>query len=339
MEKSKIKNQKSKILLCLLVGVCCASCNLKTGTLPNAQGNVGEVLVIINDYLWKGTCGDSIRHYLTEPVMGLPAPEPEFVLLQQNELNTFMQKTRNVLIVNIDPGFETATLRYKSDVYAKFQLIFNLDAPSVDSLIACMFRNKELIMGGFLMKGRDATIADYKRTVAQPIVDHLREKYQVDIVIPNSYSLDVEKEDFVWIAREEGERQWGILMWKEPYISTDQLNPDNLITKMNAMTRKYVPGKNVGSYMADEPMIPPVVKRFEKNGVYTVQMNGLWQMENAFLGGPYVHQTIVDVKRNQLVTAHGFVCYPMRDKRHMVRQLEAILHTMMPTEENLPDNP
>jgi len=323
-----------KSLICLLVGVCCASCTMNTGSLPSAQGNVGEVLVVIGDYLWKGACGDSIRRYLTEPVMGMPAPEPTFSLLQQYELTTFMQKHRNVLIINIDKGNETAMLRYKSDVYAKHQLIFNLDAPTADSAVACMYRNKDLIIGGFLMKGRDATIEDYKRAIAQPVVDHLREKYQVDMVIPNPFTLDVVKDDFVWIAREEGERQWGILMWKEPYTSTDQLDPDNLITKINTMTRNYVPGREVGSYMADEPMFPPVVKRFEKNGVYTVQMNGLWQMENGFMGGPYVHQTIVDVKRNQLVSAHGFVFYPNRDKRQMIRQLEAILYTMMPVEEN-----
>ena len=333
MKNSKIKKQKTKILLCLFVGIFyCASCTINTGTLPSAQGNVGEVLVIMRDYLWRGACGDSIRHYLTEPVMGLPAPEPMFALRQQDELTAFMQKSRNVLIVNIDQGLETTTLKYRSDVYSKFQLIFNLDAPSADSAIACMYKNKDLIIGNFLMKGRDAIIEDYKKSVAQPIVDHLREKYQVDIVIPTSYKLGMEKEDFVWIAREEGERQWGILMWKEPYISIDQLNTDNLIAKMNAMTRA-VTGNAAGSYMAEETLFPPVVKRFEKNGVYTVQMNGLWQMENGFAGGPYVHQTIVDIKHNQLVTAHGFVFYPMREKRQMVRQLEAILHSMTPTAE------
>jgi hypothetical protein len=103
---------------------------------------------------------------------------------------------------------------------------------------------------------------------------------------------------------------------------------------MNAMTKKHVPGPTTGSYMADEPTVPPAVKRFEKNGVYTVQMNGLWQTENSYMGGPYVNQTIVDAKRGQLVTALGFVFYPNRDKRQMVRQLEAILYTMMPAEDN-----
>ena len=330
MKKSKIKNS----LLCLLAGVCCVSCNLSIGSLSSAHGNTGEVLVVMDDYFWKGACGDSIRSYLTEPVMGLPGIEPMFDLMQQGSLTTFLQKYRNIVKVNIDQGYEMAKLGISSDAYAKFQLIFTIDAPSADSAIACMYRNKDLIIGGFLLKGRDAIIEDYKRTVAKQMVEQLRDKYQVDIIIPNSYTLDVEKEDFVWIAREEGDRQYGILIWKEPYLRISQLETDSLIFKMNSMTRRYVPGKTAGSYMADEPTVLPIVKRFEKNGVYSVQMNGLWQMENDFLGGPYVSQTIVDLKRAQLVTAHGFVFYPSRDKRQMVRQLEAILHTLMPAEDN-----
>ena len=326
----KIKNQRSKILSLLFGIICCASCTYTPGSRPSAIGDPSAVLVVMGDYLWKGACGDSIRSYLSEPVMGLPAPEPMFNLTQQNTLTTIMQKSRNIVKVNIDPEFETAKFGVRSEVYAKYQLIFTFDAPSADSAIACMYRNKDLIIAGFLLKGRDAIIEDYKRSVAKQMVEQLREKYQVDIVIPGSYTMDIEKEDFVLLSREEGERQYGILMWKEPYVRQSQLETDSLIFKMNAMTRKYVTGHIAGSYMADEPMVPPIVKRFEKNGVYTVQMNGLWQMEKGFMGGPYISQTIIDIKRGQLVTGYGFVFYPNRDKRQMVRQLEAIIYTMMP---------
>ena len=331
MKKLKIKNQKLKIIY-LLIGVCYVSCTY-TPSLPSAHGNTGDVLVIMNDFHWKGACGDTIRYYLTEPVMGLPTLEPMFSLSHQNTLTTFLQKFRNIVNVNIDPGFEMAKIGAKADVYSKHQLIFTLDAPSADSAIACISRNKDLIIAGFLMKGRDAFIDDYRKSLAGSILALLREKNQVNMVIPSSYSLFDEKEDFIWISREEGDRQWGILLWKQPYLRKSQLETDSLIFKMNAMTRKNVPGNIPGSYMADEPTVPPVVKRFEKNGVYSVQMNGLWQLENGFMGGPYINHTIVDLKNAQLVTAHGFVFYPSRDKRHMVRQLEAILYSMMPAEE------
>jgi hypothetical protein len=184
------------------------------------------------------------------------------------------------------------------------------------------------------MKDRDATIEDYKKSVETKLVEKLSEKFQVDIVIPKSYSLYVEKDDFVWIGREEGERNWYILLWKDSYLRTSQLETDSLIFKMNAMTRKYVPGEVPGSYMTDEPILIPNVKRFEKDGIYSVQINGLWQTVGGdFKGGPYVNHSIVDVQRRQIVTGIGFVFYPNRDKRNMVRQLESILYTMKPVTE------
>jgi hypothetical protein len=315
---------------CLLAGFYTA-CNSNTGTAHYAVGTAGELLVVISNPLWKSACGDSLRHYFTKPVEGMPAPEPTFSLSQQVELTSFMQKFRNILIVNVDPAFAKAKLGHKVDVYAKNQLIFNLDAPSADSAIACADRNKDLIIARFLAKDRDAAIDGFKKNVADSSVNKVREKFQADIVIPKPFTLDVEKDDFVWIAREEGEKNWHLLMWKEPYMRKTQLAPDSLIEKMNTMTRKYVPGPTEGSYMATEPSVPPIVKIFEKDGVYCVQMNGLWQTENSYMGGPYVCQTIIDTRRGQLVSALGFVFYPNRDKRQMIWQLEAMLHTMMPS--------
>ena len=318
----------------LFAGFCIASCVSENsdGKLPLPIGKTGEALIVINDNLWKNACGDSIRKYLTEPVWGLPAPEPTFTLSQISRLSKFMQKKRNMLIINVDPGLENASLKFKTNVYAKNQLIFNLDAPSADSVISCMSRNRDKITAYILTKDRDAIIDDYRKIVSKPVTEKLREKFQVDIVIPRTYIMYDEKSDFVWMKREEDERYWGILMWEEPYLRTSQLETDSLIFKMNAMTRKNVPGPSVGSYMADEPIVTPLVKRFEKNGIYSVQLNGLWQTENSYMGGPYVKQTIVDAKRGRLVTALGFVFYPNREKREMVRQLEAILYSITPAE-------
>ena len=299
--------------------------------LPGSIGGIGEIHVIMPDYLWNSAGGDSIRQYLTEPVWGLPAPEPMFSLTQQNSLSRLMQKFRNILIINVDPGLEMSNLRVRNDIHANNQVIFNIDAPSMDSIVSNIYRNKDMIGAYILMRGRDALIEDYVKVVANPIVERINEKFMVDITIPRPYTLDVDKDNFVWISREQSERIWGILMWEEPYLRTSQLDADSLILKMNTITKENVPGSIEGSYMATEPIIPPAVRRFEKNGVYAVQMNGLWQMQNGFMGGPYVSHTIVDIERGRLVTGLGFVFYPNRDKLQMVRQLEAMLYTMTPT--------
>lgn len=323
----------SCFVICLLLGSYLTSCTMTPNALPYAQGDAGDVLVVMRDNLWRGACGDSVRQCFSEPARDISFLEPAFSLSHQVGLTRTFQRFRNILIVNIDQGFEYADLGYKTDMYARNQLIFNIDAPSADSAIACLYRSRQLITARFLLNDRDAIIEDYRRIEDKLVTEKLREKFQVDVIIPKPYKVGMEKDDFIWIDREEGERIRGILMWKEPYVRKTQLDTDSLIFKMNAITRKYVPGNIPGSYMADEPTVPPVVKRFEKEGVYSVQMNGLWQMENGFMGGPYVSQTIIDIQRGQLVTALGFVFFPNRDKRLMVRQLEAILYTMTPTEE------
>jgi len=326
-------NFLTSTLIYVFIVMNLVSCNMRSNRLPNAQGTAGDVLIVMNDYHWKEAFGDSVRKYLSEHVRGLPAPEPMFTLSQTNTLISFLQKTRNVLIFNIDPEVKGVKLGYKTDVYAQGQLIFNLDAPSPDSAVAGMHRNKDLIVAAFLLKDRDATIADYKKDIETKIVEKLHEMFQVDIVIPKSYSIYVEKDDFIWLAREEGERSWYMLMWKDSYLRTSQLETDSLIYKMNAMTKKYVEGSVAGSYMANESRVAPIVKRFEKDGIYCVQLNGLWQMENGYMAGPYVNHSIIDIKRGQIVTGIGFVYYPNRSKRNMVRQLESILYTMKPVTE------
>ncbi|MDR0814607.1 MAG: DUF4837 family protein [Bacteroidales bacterium] len=326
-----------------LIGVAgfLASCSLQSNNLPNATGRQGEIIVVIDRALWTGACGDSIRQYLACPVDGLSAYEPLFTLLQQQELRGTTQNARNLLIVNIDPASQKSSLGHQNDAYAKGQLAFNITAPNADSVIACVNRCKDLLAERFLTKDRNEYIDYYEKVANTTFSQKAQEKFQVSITIPREYSLAVEKNDFLWFTREEKDMIMGVLIWKEPYTSTEQLTEGQLLTKMDAMCKKYITGKMPNSYMATVRNIPayedaleidlsPAVKRFTNHEVYTVQLNGLWQMENEPMGGPYVSLSIIDAQRNQIVTGMGFVFFPRKDKRNYVRMLEAILYTMKP---------
>ncbi|MDR3094469.1 MAG: DUF4837 family protein, partial [Bacteroidales bacterium] len=318
-----------------------ASCSLQSNHLPNATGRQGEIIVVMDRALWTGACGDSIRQYLACPVDGLPADEPMFSLLQQPELYGTTQNARNLIIINIDPAAQKTSVGHQNDVYAKGQLAFNITAPNADSVIACMDRYKYLLTERFLTKDRNEYIDYYEKVANSSFSQTTQEKFQVSITLPKEYSLAVDKEDFLWFTREEKDMIMGILMWKEPYTATEQLDEERLLNKMDAMTKKYVPGKMPNAYMATVRKIPayedapeiaifPAVKRFTNNEIYSVQLNGLWQMEKEPMGGPYISLSIIDAQRNQIVTGMGFVFFPRKDKRNYVRMLEAILYTMKP---------
>ncbi|MDR0713790.1 MAG: DUF4837 family protein [Bacteroidales bacterium] len=300
------------------------SCSMEKQLAP-ASGKQGEIIVIIDRALWTSACGDSLRHYLSYPVYGLPQAEPVFTLLQQSSLTGVTRQLRNIIMVNIEEG--PSGLSSQTDVYSKGQLIFKLHASCVDSIIACANRYRETLINRFLVKDRNDYINYFRRVTGEKNAGKVMEKFQVSMSIPKEYSLDVEKDDFFWFAREEKDMIMGILMWKEPYVSVEQVDTSRLLAKLNAMTKKYVPTTG-NSWMRTETMIPPAVKTYRKNNVYSVQMNGLWK--SVMGGGPYVSVSIVDVHRSQIVTAMGFVFFPRKEKRDYVRMLEAILFTMEP---------
>jgi len=65
--------------LLLLVAIAITSCNTKEKKLVNEiSGKTNEVSVIIDDELWNGEVGDSMRNKFASPVLGLPQEEPVF---------------------------------------------------------------------------------------------------------------------------------------------------------------------------------------------------------------------------------------------------------------------
>jgi DNA primase large subunit len=51
-------------------------------------------------------------------------------------------------------------------------------------------------------------------------------------------------------------------------------------------------------------------------------------MENDMMGGPFISYSQVDTKKNLVVVVEGFVYAPKKEKRELIRELEASLMTL-----------
>jgi hypothetical protein len=60
---------------------------------------------------------------------------------------------------------------------------------------------------------------------------------------------------------------------------------------------------------------------------YAIELRGLWDVENDFMGGPYVSYTFADNESEYIITVFGYVYNPNKDKRNLLRQVEAILYS------------
>ena len=91
--------------------------------LSESNGKINNVSIIIDDNLWNGEIGDSIRKKFAAPVDGLTKEEPLFTLNQYptKVFEGFVRKSRNIIVVK--KGKEAAFVS-NTNKFAKPQNIF-----------------------------------------------------------------------------------------------------------------------------------------------------------------------------------------------------------------------
>jgi len=158
------------------------------------------------------------------------------------------------------------------------------------------------------------------------IVKKLSDIYKLSMIVPEGYIFAVCNENFCWMRKET--KYWGqsILIYIQDYTDTSLLLNKNIVSLRNKMTRRYVFGSMDSSYMVvDEKYIPTQSEYYDFAGHFSIKTQGIWKMVGDFMGGPFVSYSILDEKRNRIITVDGFLYAPTDDKRDLLRQIEAIL--------------
>ena len=121
-----------------------------------------------------------------------------------------------------------------------------------------------------------------------------------------------------------------MIIYERPYTSTDNLSEENIIRTTDSLTNKYIPGPEEGSYMAiEKELVKPVstiIPDFPAG--YAVEIRGQWYTVGEFMGGPFVSYTVVNPEATKIVTIQGFIYYPNKPKRDLLRQVETIIWSL-----------
>jgi phage pi2 protein 07 len=158
----------------------------------------------------------------------------------------------------------------------------------------------------------------------------LKERFGFTMTVPEGYYIAVDKDSFMWLRKEETDKSLGLIVFSRPYTSTDSFSEELLIRATDSVTKKYIPGPSDGSYMVlDKEFLAPVcniISDFPAG--YAVEMRGLWKTEGEYMAGPYVSYTFVNPDNSRIITVEGFVYYPNKPKRDLLRQLESIIWSL-----------
>ena len=316
------------ILAAVLLIAAAACKDSRKSMLPPVNGATNEVLVLMNKALWEGTVGDTVKHWFGQEQIGLPQEEPIFDLLNLPPamFDKNVKAHRNVLLVEIAPQYDTASIVFKESPWAASQKYFAIKAPNEEAFYTIFDANKQKIMAVFLKAERDRLSEVYKKTSELSIFNLFKDKYHMIVNCPVGYNINKDTKNFVWLSMETQKNSRGIIFFERKYLSENQFQYDVILDSVNAELKRYVPGPLANTYMAVDRTLPVNASTYNYDeDHYAVMMKGLWMVENDFMAGPFVLNTVLDQKNNRIVYMMGYVYAPDENKRNMLRQVEAIL--------------
>jgi hypothetical protein len=130
------------LFLWLFVFGLLGSCSFKKDKLPeDSVATINTIAVIIDDQLWKGEVGDSIRNKFASPVLGLPQEEPLFTINQYpvKLFEGFSTDTRNIIIVK--KGTENK-FEIKENEFTTPQNAFHISGKTALEIIQILEKNR-----------------------------------------------------------------------------------------------------------------------------------------------------------------------------------------------------
>lgn len=301
-------------------------------------GGTAEILVVTqNNDQWDGEIGDSIRHYFLAAQYGLPQPEArnELAHINLSAFSDMFIKHKCIIEVEINPSLEKAVAETAEDSWAAPQRYVKISAPTTTSWIELFEKQKDIYKQWFDKVERARIMNVFRPTVDRSISDAIAKKFGFTLTVPQGFYVAKNEPDFMWIRKELERSSACLILYKVPYHDTIQLSKPSLVAMRNMMTQKYIPGPSEGSYMTtEEEFTPPLVRTVKDFPAgYTVEMRGMWRVENNFMGGPFVSYTFADSRTGDLVTVESYYYEPNQKKRNQLLQLEAILYSLNFVEE------
>lgn len=298
-----------------------------------SAGGTAEILIVTqNDDQWNGMIGDSIRQYFLDYQYGLPQPEAKNDLAHINVkgFSDMFKKHKCILEVEIDPKLEKAKAETAEDLWAAPQRYVKITAPTSTAWVDLFEAQKETYKLWFDKVERERIMNVFRPSVDNNITDAIAKKMGFTLTVPQGFFIAKNEPDFMWIRKELERSSACLLIYQTPYRDTAQFNVNSLVAMRDMMLQKYIPGPLEGSYMTTETEFVPPLATYVPDfpAGYTVEMRGMWEVENDFMGGPFVSYTFADNRTGNLVTVEGYYYEPNQKKRNQMLQLEAILYSL-----------
>lgn len=318
----------SAFIALFLAAVSCSSGKQKA-LLPNVSGKAGEVIIAMDKDNWEGDLGNEVRYVLGGDTPYLAQKEPLFNLVNVSPTGfaDLFRVHRNIVIFSTDSSLQEGKVVYRADLWARPQCVIEVSAPDSQTLLNLFRENSDNISGALEQAERDRIIANAKLYEEYGIAEAVRGKISGSPHFPSGYKLRKMTDDFIWIADDKQYSTQGVFIYWYPAEEKENFSKENILAHRNAFMKANVPGMFDNTWMTTSTFIEPTVEFISFRGRQFAQTRGFWEVQNDFMGGPFVSHSFYSRDGKDIIVVEAWVYAPKYDKRQLLRQVESVIYS------------
>ncbi|AOZ99192.1 MULTISPECIES: DUF4837 family protein [Flavobacterium] len=311
----------------LFVSIFFISCQQQNTTPKKTNGKINNISVIIDDLLWNGEIGDSIRNKFASPVIGLPQEEPLFTINQYpvKLMEGFMTDNRNIIVIKKDTKED---FKIEKNKIAIPQNVFYISGKAADDIL-CLIQTHAAEIIKIM---HQTEIEECQRINRKSLLStkFFKDSFNIKIEMPSNYELMLQKEDFVWFKKEIISGNNSILIYQIPMnrLETKRDKVSGIIQMRDSIGKLYIHGKELNTDMITEEAYAPYFSNIVLDHKKAYETKGTWELKNDFMSGPFINYAIVDKDNDRIIVLEGFCYSPSKEKRDLMLELEAIIKSV-----------
>lgn len=318
-------------ILALALVCCLAACKGGSKTLlPSVSGKAGEVLVVIDKDNWEGAVGNAARELLADECPYLAQREPLYTLVNVTPAgfeSDLFKIHRNVVMFRINPQIDSAGVFFRKDVWSSPQCVIQVASYDADSAVELLQKKGQLIVRSIEQAERDRVILSTMRYEEKSIYETVSAQIGGSPHFPAGYKFKKVSPEFCWIANDKQYVYQDVFVYRYPAEADHPFSSANIIKHRNEILKRNVPGMFENTYMTTSGFFTPMIEYLKYRGRDIVQTRGMWEVENDYMGGPFVSHSFYSPDGKEIVVAEAFVYAPRYDKRQYLRQVESLLYS------------
>ncbi len=313
--------------LLLIISIFSVACKDKEVADLKPKCEINSLAIAINDNLWSGEIGDSLRKKFAAPVDGLPQEEPLFTIQQipVRLFDAYKNSNTNIILIKKE---EKSGFTIVHDKYMKPQNLVVISGKTIAEIIKYMDENGDSLVSIF----RETEIKRNQALIREQLVsdEKIRKRFKVALDVPSTFNYVMEKPNFIWLKKEILSGNTSILIYKVPFktlLKNDDV-VNNIITMRDKFGAKYIKGKENNSRMITEESYAPYFDITVIDQKRAYETKGTWELKGDYMSGSFINYAILDRKKREFIVIEGFCYAPSTSKRDLMMELEAIIKSV-----------